>query len=128
MSKFTTYTTLVILYFLSTFTQAQSTIPEVEALLSKMTIEEKIGQLNLVTPGGGIATGSVVSSNVEEKIKAGQVGGLFGIATPERIKKAQDFAINNTRLGIPLIFGSDIIHGYKTTFPIPLGLAATWDY
>jgi len=127
MSKFTTYTSVVVLCFLSTFTQAQTTIPEVEALLSKMTIEEKIGQLNLVTPGGGIATGSVVSSNVEEKIRAGQVGGLFGIATPERIKKAQDFAVNNTRLGIPLIFGSDIIHGYKTTFPIPLGLAASWD-
>nr|WP_047420354.1 beta-glucosidase BglX [Cellulophaga sp. Hel_I_12] len=127
MSKFMTYSSVVVLYFLSFFTQAQNTIPEVEALLSKMTIEEKIGQLNLVTPGGGIATGSVVSSNVEEKIKAGQVGGLFGIATPERIKKAQDFAVNKTRLGIPLIFGSDIIHGYKTTFPIPLGLAASWD-
>jgi len=119
MSKFTTYTSVVVLCFLSTFTQAQTTIPEVEALLSKMTIEEKIGQLNLVTPGGGIATGSVVSSNVEEKIRAGQVGGLFGIATPERIKKAQDFAVNNTRLGIPLIFGSDIIHGYKLPSRFP---------
>ncbi|MCR1023425.1 beta-glucosidase BglX [Cellulophaga baltica] len=107
--------------------QAQRTIPEVESLLKKMTIEEKIGQLNLVTPGGGIATGSVVSSNVEEKIKAGQVGGLFGISGPEKIKTAQDFAVKKTRLGIPLLFGSDIIHGYKTTFPIPLGLASSWD-
>ena len=64
-------------FFAAPSIQAQRTIPEVEALLKKMTIEEKIGQLNLVTPGGGIATGSVVSSNVEEKIKAGQVGGLF---------------------------------------------------
>ncbi len=118
---------LLIISFLSTFAQAQNKIPKVEELLAKMTIEEKIGQLNLVTPGGGIATGSVVSSNVEEKIKAGQVGGLFGIAGPERIKAAQDFAVKNTRLGIPLIFGSDIIHGYKTTFPIPLGLSASWD-
>lgn len=108
-------------------TQAQHKIPEVEALLKKMTIDEKIGQLNLVTPGGGIATGSVVSDNVEEKIKAGQVGGLFGIAGPEKIKAAQDFAVKKTRLGIPLVFGSDIIHGYKTTFPIPLALSSTWD-
>ena len=107
--------------------QAQNTIPQVEALLKTMTIEEKIGQLNLVTPGGGIATGSVVSDNVEEKIKTGQVGGLFGIAGPEKIKIAQDFAVKKTRLGIPLMFGSDIIHGYKTTFPIPLGLSSSWD-
>lgn len=107
--------------------KAQTTIPKVEELLKKMTIEEKIGQLNLVTPGGGIATGSVVSNDVEEKINTSQVGGLFGIAGPERIKKAQDLAVKNTRLGIPLIFGSDIIHGYKTTFPIPLGLSSSWD-
>ncbi|MFS4418163.1 beta-glucosidase BglX [Maribacter sp. 2307ULW6-5] len=106
---------------------AQQTIPEVESLLSKMTIDEKIGQLNLVTPGGGIATGSVVSTNVEAKIKAGQVGGLFGISGPEKIKMAQDYAVKHTRLGIPLFFGSDIIHGYKTTFPIPLGLSSSWD-
>lgn len=107
--------------------QNSDPIPEVENLLSKMTIEEKIGQLNLVTPGGGIATGEVVSRNVEEKIKAGNVGGLFGVASPEKIKMAQDIAVKNTRLGIPLLFGSDIIHGYKTTFPIPLGLASSWD-
>jgi len=110
-----------------TFAQTTSDIPEVQALLDKMTIEEKIGQLNLVTPGGGVATGSVVSSNVETKIKAGEVGGLFGIAGPEKIRKAQDLAVNQTRLKIPLIFGSDVIHGYKTTFPIPLGMSASWD-
>lgn len=57
---------------------AQQRIDEIEELLQKMTIEEKIGQLNLLTPGGGVATGSVVSENVEAKIKAGMVGGLFG--------------------------------------------------
>lgn len=102
-------------------------VPAVEALLSQMTLEEKIGQLNLVTPGGGIATGSVVSEGVEEKIKAGQVGGLFGIAGPEKIRQAQDLAMQHSRLKIPLIFGSDVIHGYKTTVPIPLGLASSWD-
>lgn len=106
---------------------SQATIPEVEALLEKMTLEEKIGQLNLLTPGDGVATGSVVSENVEAKIKAGQVGGLFGVAGPEKVRIAQHFAVNNTRLKIPLLIGADVIHGYKTTFPIPLGLSCSWD-
>ena len=116
-----------ILCFSSTFAQNRAPIPEVEALLKKMTLEEKIGQLNLLTPGGGVATGSVVSKNVEEKIKAGNVGGLFGVAGPDKIRKAQEIAVKKTRLGIPLLIGSDIIHGYKTTFPIPLGLSSSWD-
>ena len=102
--------------------QAQKRIPEVEQLLQKMTIDEKIGQLNLLTPGGGVATGEVVSQNVGEKIKAGQVGGLFGVAGPNRVRKAQEIAVKESRLGIPLLFGSDVIHGYRTTYPIPLGL------
>ncbi|MAW94238.1 MULTISPECIES: beta-glucosidase BglX [unclassified Leeuwenhoekiella] len=107
--------------------QKRQAIPEVEALLKKMTLEEKIGQLNLLTPGGGVATGSVVSKNVEEKIKAGNVGGLFGVSGPDKIRQAQEIAVKNTRLGIPLLIGSDVIHGYKTTFPIPLGLSSSWD-
>jgi len=107
--------------------QAQTQIPEVEELLSKMTLEEKIGQLNLLTPGGGVATGSVVSEDVEAKIKAGNVGGVFGVSSPERVRQAQDLAVKNSRLKIPLLIGSDVIHGYKTTFPIPLGLSASWD-
>lgn len=98
----------------------------VSTLMSKMTIEEKIGQLNLVT-GGEATTGSAVSSDVEGKIQRGQVGGIFSMTTPQRIRKAQEIAVNKSRLKIPLIFGQDVIHGYKTTFPIPLGLAATWD-
>jgi beta-glucosidase len=109
------------------FGQTQKQIPEVEALLKKMTLEEKIGQLNLLTPGGGILTGSVVSEDVETKIKAGNVGGLFGVSGAEKIRQAQEIAVKNSRLGIPLLIGSDIIHGYKTTFPIPLGLSASWD-
>ncbi len=106
---------------------AQERIPEVEALLQKMTIEEKIGQLNLLTPGGGVATGAVVSENVETKIKAGEVGGLFGVAGPEKVRVAQELAVNQSRLGIPLLIGSDVIHGYRTTYPIPLGLSSSWD-
>lgn len=99
----------------------------VSNLMKKMTLDEKIGQLNLLTPGGGIATGAVVSSDVEKKIKEGNVGGLFGVIGVDKIKVAQDFAVNQSRLKIPLIFGSDIIHGYKTIFPIPLALSCSWD-
>lgn len=96
-------------------------------LMSEMTVEEKIGQLNLITPGGGIPTGSVVSTDVETKIKEGKVGGIFGVYGPEKVRQAQTLAVENSRLGIPMLFGSDIIHGYKTTFPIPLGLSCSWD-
>ncbi len=99
----------------------------VKELMAKMTIEEKIGQLNLITPGGGIPTGEAVSTDVEGKIKAGNVGGIFGVYGPELVRKAQELAVKQTRLGIPMLFGSDVIHGYKTTFPIPLGLSASWD-
>ena len=94
--------------------------------MKKMTIDEKIGQLNLVTPGGAV-TGSVVSKDVDTKIRNGQVGGLFGITGPEKIRRAQEIAVKNSRLHIPLIFGLDVIHGHRTIFPIPLGLAASWD-
>lgn len=95
-------------------------------LMNRMTVDEKIGQLNLVTPGGAV-TGSVVSSDVENKIKKGQVGGLFGITGPDKIRQAQQLAVDNSRLKIPLLFGLDVIHGHKTVFPIPLGLSCSWD-
>jgi beta-glucosidase len=99
----------------------------ISQLMSRMTIEEKIGQLNLITPGGGILTGSVVSTDVEAKVKAGQVGGIFGVYGPEKVRQAQKLAVDESRLGIPMLFGSDVIHGYKTTYPIPLGLSCSWD-
>lgn len=98
----------------------------VNALMKKMTLDEKIGQLNLVTPGGAV-TGSVVSKDVDTKIRNGQVGGLFGITGPDKIRAAQEIAVKNSRLHIPLIFGLDVIHGHRTIFPIPLGLSASWD-
>jgi len=95
-------------------------------LMAKMTLDEKIGQLNLVTPGGAV-TGSVVSQGVDENIRKGAVGGLFGITGPDKVRKAQEIAVNNSRLHIPLIFGLDVIHGHRTIFPIPLGLSCSWD-
>ncbi|MEJ2884493.1 beta-glucosidase BglX [Pedobacter sp. GR22-6] len=109
---------------ISTADQKMNTF--ISQLLSKMTLDEKIGQLNLLT-GGEATTGSVMSTDVESKIKKGQVGGMFSFTTPQKIRKAQEIAINQTRLKIPIIFGQDVIHGYKTTFPIPLGLSCTWD-
>lgn len=125
---------IIVLIALVQFSQAQDMKSDsyrmksfVDALMKKMTLDEKIGQLNLLTPGGGIATGAVVSKDVESKIKAGNVGGLFGVIGVDKIKKAQELAVTGSRLHIPLIFGSDVIHGYKTTFPIPLGLSCSWD-
>ncbi|MGV3763479.1 beta-glucosidase BglX [Parapedobacter sp.] len=109
--------------------QAQTTADMdrfIGGLMEQMTIEEKIGQLNLVT-AGEVTTGSVVSTDVEAKIKAGKIGGIFSMTTPQRIRAAQELAVNQSRLKIPLIFGLDVIHGYKTIFSIPLALAATWD-
>ena len=97
----------------------------ISKLMAKMTVDEKIGQLNLLT-GGEATTGSAVSTGVEAKIAAGNVGGIFSMTTPEKIRKTQEIAMKS-RLKIPLIFGQDVIHGYKTTFPIPLALAASWD-
>ena len=98
----------------------------VDNLMGKMTLDEKIGQLNLATVGRA-TTGSVVNSGVEEKIRKGDIGGLFGIYGADDVKKIQDIAVKETRLHIPLIFGLDVIHGHETIFPIPLGISATWD-
>lgn len=98
----------------------------IDELMVKMTLEEKIGQLNLPS-SGDITTGQAQSSNIAEKIKAGQVGGLFNIKGVEKIKDVQRVAVEESRLKIPLIFGMDVIHGYETVFPIPLGLAATFN-
>jgi beta-glucosidase len=98
----------------------------VDALLAKMTLDEKIGQLNLPS-SGDFTTGLAKSSDIGKKVEQGLVGGLFNIKGAEKIKAVQKVAVENSRLKIPLIFGMDVIHGYETTFPIPLGLAASWD-
>jgi beta-glucosidase len=122
---------IILSFFLLTFAfclRAQDAKMKsfIDALMQKMTLEEKIGQLNL--PGSGdIVTGTVQSSDIGKKIKEGKVGGLFNIKTVEKIKAVQKIAVEQSRLKIPLIFGMDVIHGYETVFPIPLGLSCSWD-
>ena len=98
----------------------------IDDLMGKMTLQEKIGQLNLPVTGD-IVTGAAKSSNVAERIRQGQVGGLFNLKGVEKIKDVQRIAVEESRLHIPLLFGMDVIHGYETVFPIPLGLSCTWD-
>src|SRR5664279_5600208 len=98
----------------------------IDVLMKKMTLDEKIGQLNL--PGSGdIVTGQAGNSDIGKKIREGNVGGLFNIKSVAKIRAVQKVAIEQSRLKIPLIFGMDVIHGYETVFPIPLGLSCTWD-
>ncbi len=98
----------------------------VDALMSKMTLDENIGQLNL--PGAGdITTGQAGNSDIGKKISEGKVGGLFNIKSVSKIRDVQKVAVEQSRLKIPLIFGMDVIHGYQTVFPIPLALSCSWD-
>jgi len=98
----------------------------VQDLMSRMTKAEKIGQLNLMSVGFDV-TGPLLSEGADAKVRQGLVGGVFNTYTPAAVRKLQLLAIKQSRLGIPLLFGYDVIHGYKTVFPIPLGLAATWN-
>ena len=98
----------------------------IDDLMGQMTLHEKIGQLNLPVTGE-IVTGQAKSSDVAEKIKNGEVGGLFNLKGVERIRDVQRVAVEESRLHIPLIFGMDVVHGYETVFPIPLALSCSWD-
>ena len=114
----------------STSIQAQKSPQDmdrfIDALMKKMAVEEKIAQLNLPVTGE-ITTGQAKSSDVAKKIEQGLVGGLFNLKGVAKIRDVQKLAVENSRLGIPLLFGMDVIHGYETIFPIPLGLSCTWD-
>ena len=90
----------------------------VEDLLSKMTLDDKIGQMNQLNLEG-------INDTLLTKIKAGQIGSMLNITDPKEINLVQETAVKDSRLGIPLIIGRDIIHGFKTIFPIPLGQAAS---
>ncbi len=98
----------------------------IDELMGKMTLEEKLGQLNLPA-SDDIVTGEAKNSNIGERVAKGQVGGVFNIKGAAKIRDLQRVAVEESRLGIPLIFGMDVIHGYQTVFPIPLALSCSWD-
>ncbi len=100
---------------------------EVDSVLSLMTLEEKIGQLAQLS-GNGEVTGPVTLNNqYQEAIRKGEVGSMLNINSASYTRKIQKIAVEETRLGIPLLFGYDVIHGYKTIFPVPLGESSSWD-
>lgn len=98
----------------------------VDELMSKMTVQEKIGQLNLL-PSGDIQTGVSENSSISDAIRQGRLGAILNLKGVDNIRKVQKMAVEESRLGIPIIFGMDVIHGYETIFPIPLALACSWD-
>ena len=95
-------------------------------LMGKMTVEEKIGQLNLL-PSGDIQTGISENSPIGEMIRQGRLSAILNLKGVDHITKIQKMAVEESRLGIPLIFGMDVIHGYETIFPIPLAMSCSWD-
>ncbi|MDE6463524.1 MAG: beta-glucosidase BglX [Muribaculaceae bacterium] len=98
----------------------------VDSLLSQMTLDEKIGQLHLPV-GADIVTGDIMNSDIGGDIAAGRVGGVFNMKGCDKIREYQRIAVEESRLGIPLIFGMDVIHGYETVMPIPFALSCSWD-
>lgn len=119
---------LAIATLIATTASAQKTTMReyVDNLMAKMTIQEKIGQLNLMV-AGDITTGSAMDTQVGGDIAAGRMGGIFNIKGADKIRAMQELAVKKSRLGIPLIVGMDVIHGYETIFPIPLALSCSWD-
>src|SRR5258708_10189148 len=98
----------------------------IETLLQKMTLEEKVGQLVQYSAGQPTGPGTG-RSDYDDMIRKGQVGALFNITTARQVNEYQRVATEQSRLHIPLLFGLDVIHGFRTEFPIPLGLASPWD-
>ena len=134
MRKKNTYTLFVIvpLVFLLSFTIERQDGPTMEMnrfiddLMNRMTLEEKIGQLTLFTSDMD-HTGPFIRDHYLEDIQAGRVGAIFNAYTAEYTRNLQRMAVEETRLGIPMLFGYDVIHGHRTIFPIPLGETASWD-
>ncbi|MEG2100059.1 MAG: beta-glucosidase BglX [Flavobacterium sp.] len=124
MKTTTTFLLLMVTFFA---TAQQETIDQkVNTLLKKMTIEEKIGQLNQYSNDNSITGPITVNPNKQEEIKNGLVGSMLNVTGVESTRNYQKLAMQS-RLKIPMLFGQDVIHGYKTTFPLPLAEAASWD-
>ena len=117
---------VAILAATSVFAQNKPMNEFIDELMSKMTLEEKIGQLNLL-PGNDITTGAVMNSPLAQLTAEGKLGAVLNVKGQEKIKELQRIAVKKSRLGIPLLIGQDVIHGNQTVFPIPLAQACSWD-
>jgi beta-glucosidase len=117
---------LVMASFLKVYSQEEKMNLFVSDLMNKMTLEEKIGQLNLIT-AGGFVTGSAVNEQTHQKLQSGQIGGMLNGFSLASMKAFQDIAVKESPNHIPILFGMDVIHGYRTIFPIPLAMSCVWD-
>jgi len=123
---------LLLLSSLMVFAQKKSVTEDqkmktfIDGLMKKMTLDEKIGQLNLAS-AGDVTTGNMKNTSIGQKIKEGKIGGILNATAVDKIHDIQKIAVEESRLKIPLIFGLDVIHGYKTIFPIPLAMSCSWD-
>ena len=117
---------VAILAVTSVFAQKKPMNEFIDELMSKMTLEEKIGQLNLL-PGNDITTGAVMNSPLAQLTAEGKLGAVLNVKGQDKIKELQRIAVKKSRLGIPLLIGQDVMHGNQTVFPIPLAQACSWD-
>jgi len=106
---------------------ADGASPRVRALLERMTLDEKIGQLNQTPGGRQRALNSRLDAAALERVRRGEIGSFLHVAGAAQIRELQRVAVEESRLGVPLLFGMDVVHGYRTLFPVPLALAASWD-
>jgi len=120
----------ILLFMLAAFIKVQSQDEKmnlfINDLINKMTVDEKLGQLNLTT-AGGFVTGSAVNEQTQKKIKSGQIGGMLNGFSLASMRASQDIAVKETPNHIPILFGMDVIHGYRIIFPIPLAMSCMWD-
>ena len=99
----------------------------IESLMQQMSLREKIGQLNLINPGDQPLTGSVGNVDARKKVVDGQVGMMFGTGSIQIRREIQTLCMEESRLKIPMLFASDVVHGYRTAFPLPIALSCSWD-
>ena len=98
----------------------------ISQLMAKMTVEEKLGQLNLL-PGTSATTGELKNSPLMRLVEQGKLGSILNQTGADGIRQLQEAAVKKSRLGIPLLIGMDVVHGYQTIFPIPLAMSCSWD-
>ena len=121
---------LILFIFLTNVSYSQNTDEKVEKLLSQMTLTEKIGQMNQYNGFWNFTGPQPISGDSKKKydqLKKGLVGSMLNVRGTENVREVQRIAVEESRLGIPLLFGFDVIHGYKTQSPIPLAESASWD-